>query len=357
MKKAALTALQVSVTLGILFLIFRDPVHRAEMATAFSSANPRWLLLGLALYGAVEFFAGLRWLVLLRVQGINLRKTRLMALVMIGLFFNFFAPGGTGGDMVKVFYLLKETPGQRAAALLSVIVDRLIGLVSLIVLAATFLAVEWQWLNSTPRTAHYVEIALLILAASSAALVFSFVISGMGWVHKLPARFPGREKLAELARGYNLYGRAWRNSLLALFLSIVVHLGYFLTYFCAAKAFTSPTTRIPSWSEFLAIAPVVDTIVALPISIGGMGVREGLFQIFLGDLCGVIKGVAFAISSSGYLLTLCWGLVGALIYLFYRPSEHARMSQMREEVGELEHRVAEEELEEEAARAPRQPPQ
>jgi hypothetical protein len=226
----------------------------------------------------------------------------------------------------------------------------LIGLLSLILLAVVFIAAYWEWLMSTPETAQYVWIVFIILGACSAALVFSIVITGFGLVHRLPAKMPGRDKLAELALGYNIYGHAWRSSLASLFFSILVHLGYFLTYFCAAKAYASGNTRIPTMGEFFAIAPVVDTIVAMPISLGGIGVREGLFQVFLGELCGVAHGVAVVISSTGYLLTFCWGLIGAVIYMFYRPSEHARLREMRQQVAAMEHRVAETEVEMEVAR-------
>jgi len=90
--------------------------------------------------------------------------------------------------------------------------------------------------------------------------------------------------------------------------------------------------------------PIINTITSLPISVGGLGVREKLFQIFLGDLCGVSDAVAAIMSTTGYALNLVWGLLGGLLYLFYRPSEHARLREMRSEVATLEHAVAEEEI-------------
>ena len=349
-RKAALTALQIAVTVGILFFVFRDPAKRAEMVSALARANSLWLFLGLAAYGVVEICAGVRWQILLRVQGIVLSWRRVFALTMIGLCFNFVIPGGTGGDVVKIFYLLKETAGKRTAALLSVLVDRLIGMIGLIVLAGFFTATHWTWLTSSPHTARYVWIVFVLLGGSILAFGFSFLLSGLGLVHRLPAKMPGREKLAKLALAYNLYGRAWKSSLAAFGLSLGVHLGYILTYYCAALAFASPDTRTPPPREFFAITPIVDTLVSLPISIGGIGVREGLFQIFLGNLCGVSEAVAVVISSTGYVLTLFWGLVGAAIYLAYRPSEHARLREMRREVAEVGHSVAEIELALEAAR-------
>ena len=343
-RKRLLTALQVVVTLGILWFVFRDEAKRAEMLATLRRADRGWLLLGFAAYGVAEIFAGVRWLLLLRVQQIHLGLVRLSALLLIGVFFNFFIPGGTGGDVVKIFYLLKETPGRRTAALLSVLMDRLVGLLALIVLAAVFIGLRWHWLTATPATARAVWTTLAILGASLGGIAFSFLLSGLGLVHRLPERFPMRDRFAEFALAYNLYGRAWRPTLGAFLASFPVHLTYFATFYCAAMSFGMNGVRIPSLADLMAIMPVVNTIVSMPISLGGIGVREGLFQIFLGQLCGVGEGVAVVISSTGYLLTLFWGLIGGVIYLAYRPSEHARLREMREEVKKAEHTVAEEEI-------------
>lgn len=342
-KKTLLTGLQIAITVGILWFIFRDPAKRAEMFATLRQANPWWLLAGLLLCGVVELCAGIRWKVLLAVQGVALSWTRTFALLLIGVFFNFFIPGGTGGDVVKIYFLLKETPGHRTAALLSVLVDRIIGLFALIVLAGAIIAARWSWLTSTPDTASAVWTTLVILGVSFSGIMFSFHVTSLGLVHRLPARFPWRDKIAELALAYGMYGRAWRPSLGAFVLSIVAHLGYFATFYCAAASLRGSGARIPSLDELCSIMPVVNTITAMPISLGGVGIREGLFQIFLGQLCGVPEAVAVVISSTGYLLTMFWGLVGGAIYLAYRPSEHARLREIREKVAATEHEIAEEE--------------
>ncbi len=343
-KKHLLTALQVAFTLTVLYLVFRDPAKRAEMAQLLGRANPWWLLAGFAIYGLVEVIAGIRWLLLLRVQGIHLGSARLIALLLVGLFFNFFIPGGTGGDVVKIYYLLKETPGRGAVALLSVFVDRLIGVVALCFIAAYFAFVRWDWLMSSPETVRYVWPALIILGSSLAGLHFTYIITRHNLIHRLPARMPGRDRLAELALAYNLYGKAWRASLAAFVISIVANIGYFAVFYCAAESFRQPALPSPTFGELCAIMPIVNTITSMPISLGGVGVREGLFQVFLGQLCGVSEAVAVMISSVGYLLTLGWGLVGGLVYLFYRPSEHARLREIKAEVRAFEHTVAEEEI-------------
>lgn len=344
LKKTALTLLQIVVTVLLLWFVFRDPAKRAEMAHALGHADVGWLLAGLAAYGVVELLSAIRWQWLLRVQSIDLSWSRVLLLTLIGVFFNFFIPGGTGGDVVKIFYLLKETPGQKSLALLSVLVDRIIGLLGLALLAAILIGARWSWLTSTPETAQYVWPGIIILVFTVGGIHFSWMVSRRGLVHKLPARFPGRDKLAEFALAYTLYGRGWRTSLAGLALSVAAHLAFFGVFYCAGRALAHDGIRLPTYGELSVIMPIVNVLSAMPISLGGLGVREGLFQVFLNQLCGVSEAVAVVMSSTGYFLMLIWGVVGGLLYWFYRPSEHARLRDIAAAVAKEEHSVAEEEV-------------
>ncbi len=346
-KKITLTTLQIGITLGVLWLVFHDKTKRDEMLSALSKARGIWLLAGIAVYGVVEFLATIRWQLLLRVQGIHIGWGRVLRLLMIGVFFNFFIPGGTGGDVVKTFYLIKESPGKIPQALLSVLVDRIIGLFSLIVLAGIFIGLRWGWLTTNPQTANYVWTGLAILGISFAAIATSFFLTGFGLIHKLPKKMPGRDKLAEFALAYNLYAKAWRPVLIAFAMSILAHFGYFGIFYCAGRAIEGTGQNIetiPTLTDLCAILPIVNTIVAMPISLGGLGVREKLFEVFLSNLCNVDRAIAVGISLTGYLFSLFWGLIGGVLYLFYRPSTHTQLRVINAEVAALEHSVAEQEI-------------
>ncbi|HWB59132.1 MAG TPA: lysylphosphatidylglycerol synthase transmembrane domain-containing protein [Chthoniobacteraceae bacterium] len=356
MKKTVLTIFQVLVTVGILLWLFHDHDKRVNFWNAVIHANLMWVMAGIVAYGIVEVLGATRWMVLLRVQGIDVPWYRLGALLMIGILFNQFMPGGTGGDVVKIFYLLKETPNKKTQALLAVLIDRLIGLVGLIFVAGVVIIWKWNWLTQGKPVPHfdgniklwlsqiepstmYLYMLLAVLGATVVGIITSFVITGFGLAHKLPPRFPKRDIFVDLSVAYNLYGRAWKATLLSILLSLCVHLCSFTLFYCAAMSINLPM-RIPVL-EFFAIMPIVNTISALPISVGGAGVREGLFQTMLNTLCGVSMGDALAISLLGWGMVAFWGLVGGVIYLLYKPSEHAKLSDIRREVSGLEHDIAE----------------
>ena len=340
MKKKLLTAFQIVATLGLLAWLFRDGEQNRQMLGALSRANLFWIAAAFLTFGIVELAAVVRWQVLLRVQGVHIGWWRLSGLLMIGLFFNPFMPGGTGGDVVKIYYLLKEVPQKKAAALLAVLMDRLVGLLGLIIIAAMVIVARYEWLTQTKDTALLLYALLVIFGGSIAFIVTSFAITGFGIVHKLPERMPLRDKLVDLSVAYNHYGRAWRSTLLALALSVPVHLGSFSLFYCVAQAFKE-SAKNASLLNFWGIMPIVNTITSVPVTIGGAGVREGLFIKLLGDLCQIPESIAKLISLTGYSVVVLWGMAGGIVYLIYRPSDHAKLGEIRQNVAELEHEIAE----------------
>src|SRR5450432_2113056 len=319
MKKVLLSLLQIAVTIAVLFWVFHDPHKRAQMWDALRTADYLWVCVAIVAYLFVELAAALRWRILLEVQKIHLSLPRVSGLFLIGMFYNQFLPGGTGGDIMKSYLLLKETPGKATGALLAVVFDRMVGLVALISITGVLVALRYDWLTQLPETRLLVRGLLLILASAVLMLVTSFVVSGLHLAHKLPQRFPGREKLIELSAAYHLYARHWRATLVAFGASIVAHLATFGTFLCVAYAFRAQVAVI----DFFAIMPIERTISSLPISVSGIGWREQIFQIMLHGLCRVPEAVAVLIGSMSFLVMLVCSAPGGIVYFFYKPSGQA----------------------------------
>ena len=150
MKKAILTIIQLAVTVGLLYWVYHDPKKLGEMRQALTHARWEWLVAGILAYFVVEIAAAFRWHVLLKVQGINLSLSRLSGLFLIGMFYNQFLPGGTGGDIIKSYLLWKETD-RKAGGLLAVVFDRFIGLVALVVITVTLLRERHRQDRRYPR--------------------------------------------------------------------------------------------------------------------------------------------------------------------------------------------------------------
>jgi uncharacterized protein (TIRG00374 family) len=340
MKKILVTLIQLAVTVTLLIWVFHDPQQRAQMATALRAADYRWVGGAVVAYLIVEIAAAVRWQILLRVQKIRLSLPRLSGLFLIGMFYNQFLPGGTGGDIIKSYLLLKETAEHKAGALLAVVFDRLIGLVALVAITVTLVSLRFDLLSRTPETRNLLWLLLFVLGISISALIASFVVSGFNLFHLLPRKFPGRDKLIEIAAAYHLYARHWVATFFAFAASLVAHLATFTTFLCVAYAFHAGVKLI----DFFAVLPVERTLTALPISFAGVGLREQILQVMLHNLCGVPVAVAKLIGTMSFLVILVCCAPGGIVYFFYKPSgvaKRVRLREMQREVATMEHEIQE----------------
>ncbi len=314
MKRALILIVQIAVTVTVLWLVFRDPQRRAEMAAALGRADPWWMLAGL-IVGGITYLAGaVRFGILLRVQGVTLRWTRVFGIFFVGLFFNLFALGATGGDVAKIFYVVREEAERKTAAGFTVLMDRIVGLVALIVIAAGSIIFRYAWLTQTPQSKTLVATVLVVLGASVGFIGLAAFLALTGLVERLPAWLPFRAKIIELVNMFKTFARDPGTLLAAVALSFVAHFAMFFTFYAAGRSLGAGV----SFLDICGVMPLVNTIIALPISVSGVGVREGLFQSLLGDLCGVAPSVAVPIAVLGFLIGVVYCLIGGLVYLGFR---------------------------------------
>ena len=321
MKKTILVTLQIVVTVSALLWVFHKPETRAGLVKAMHEASIPWLLAALVASVVAPLTASVRWWLLLRVADPAVRLGRIVQLVMVGMLFNLFLPGSTGGDAVKFYYTLRGSePERRARIILSVVMDRLLGLLALILLASVFLVLRYDWLTRTKETANIVGGFAVLLFLSGGGIAFLFMIVQLRLVDRLPAKMPGRTKFVELASAVQTYARAWPITLAGVVISFVGHLSMFTTFYFVSNAVRAGV----SFADMIVIMPIVNTFAALPISMSGAGVRETLIITLMGKLCGLLPGLAATVSIIGFLCTVVFnGLLGGLFYLFFRSSEGA----------------------------------
>ncbi|MBS0658330.1 MAG: flippase-like domain-containing protein [Verrucomicrobia bacterium] len=315
MKRVALLILQLLVTATVLYFVFRNPVQRAEMWQALQQADLRWLLLGTAV-GSLTYLAGsVRFGLLLRAQGIVLPWPRVFGIVFVGIFFNLFGLGAVGGDVVKIFYVVREAQSKKAAAGFTVLMDRIVGLIVLVGIAAVFVVLRYSWLTSTPATQALMATFVLILGGSSGIVFVAAFLAMTGLSQRLPERLPLRARILELVTVFEECGRNWRTLVAAVVLSVIAHGAMFFTFFASARALR--VESISYW-DISAIMPIVNAIIAIPISVSGIGVREGLFKTLLGDLCHLPASVTVPIAMIGFLIGVFYCLIGAVVYLSFK---------------------------------------
>jgi uncharacterized protein (TIRG00374 family) len=314
LKGVGILLLQLLVTAAGLWYVFHDPQKRAQIAVALKQADRTWLVLGWLCYSVVEILAIVRWQILLRIQEIRLSWLKTGAIVMIGLFFNHFLPGGVGGDAMRLYFAFKLAPARKVGATLSIAMDRLLGLLTLLCLAGVSLSLRFNALTRSSPSLHIVYLALALLGASFAFIVLLFWLASAGLLSELPKATPFRKVIIESGETLLRYRTHLLTTAGAFLITVVAHLAYYTSYYCAGESLHA-SGHAASLADILSIMPLVDTIVSVPISLGGVGVRETLFQELLGNLSHVPLALAAFTGSLGFMNQAFWALIGAAIFL------------------------------------------
>jgi uncharacterized protein (TIRG00374 family) len=311
-RRGLFLSLQLAVTGAALYYIFHDAARRAQMLTALRQADWRWLGLGLCAYGGLELMAVLRWRVLLRIQGFELPWLQATAILFISEFFTVCTPGLVGGDAMRILYLARTAPDKKMDAALTVLMDRLAGLISLIMLAAGVLTLRYHWLSRSATVIRLVHAMMALLGASALLLLLAIVAAR--WRDALIRRLPA--SVEHVLTALHRYGTNWRSTLAALGTTLIAHGCYYVAFCCAAHALTRGGP--PSFGAVFSVMPIVNTLVALPISLGGIGLRESLFQVLLHNLAGAPEAVGALIGTVGFSIQALWAAVpGGAAFVCY----------------------------------------
>jgi uncharacterized protein (TIRG00374 family) len=290
-----------------------------------ASARRGYLFWSLAVFPINYLITTFRWHELLKAVGVVLSPGRTFVLNMVGVFYNTFMPGSTGGDVLKMYYVAKQTH-HRTRAVVTVIVDRLIGLLALIILGgtmATFAFVHWH----IRQTAGVAAGSLLIVTGTAAFLLVFYVpylhrISGLEW---FLARLPMQDKVRKAVEAMHLYGKRPRLALAALLVSFPVHIIIIVSATFAGVAFG---LHIP-WYYYWTVVPVSVLAGSIPISPQGAGVME-YFAIWLLEPIGCTVAEAVALTMSIRLVQIIWNLAGGVFVL--RGGYHAPTADQQRQV-------------------------
>jgi uncharacterized membrane protein YbhN (UPF0104 family) len=222
------------------------------------------------------------------------------------MFFNLVLPTSVGGDVVRAWYLAGG-PGRRLDAFLSVFVERLSGLLVLLAIACTAAAVcplDLPW-----------WVPWSVWGLTAAGLLSVPALLGLARVPCPSARLRGpHARLArfteQLAAAGRLYLRRPRLLLGTTLLSAVVQAGNIAVVWLIGLAVGAPVPAAYYWI----VVPLVTILTLLPVSLNGMGIREGAMVTLLGPL-GVGSGTALSLAFLWFAAVSAVSLTGVVFYL------------------------------------------
>jgi uncharacterized protein (TIRG00374 family) len=287
------------VMLGVLL----PRVHLRSVLPDPDGSTPFWLGAALVVTVAGIVVSALRWEAVLLALGIHSRARRLLNHYLAGLFVGNFLPSTIGGDFLRARRLSAEN-GESAVTVASVVLERLTGMVVLPVITLTALA-----LNPGLRELGTASLLAFLLSVSTLAFL-SLLLFVVGHPN-VGGRFAGTSGFRQFAGAIHLGTARFRRHPRAVVGVLLAGFAYqllvVLAAFLAARAIGIDEVGM---TAALAFVPAVSIAQVVPISLGGLGVREGAFVLFLNPL-NVPTGRAVALGLLIYGLNLVASLLGA----------------------------------------------
>lgn len=290
----------------------------AALWEVFQHCDVWWFLAGIAFVGVVCALGVVRWQWILRVQGLELNLRRVNSIFFVGMFFNAFLLGSTGGDVIKAWYVAHETHHKKAEAVATVVVDRLIGLLALFVLALIMMGIYRDRVFDDVRLRTFAVITLAFVLAVVLGTIIGF---WRGFTDNVPQlrtwlqRMPRYDMLRRMVDAYRVYASHPGVLVKTTLISFAVHLASMLSIVCVGKGLGIVTAN--GMIDYFLYLPIINSVTAIPISISGFGVRELMYAQMFGEV-GVAQASGVALSLLGFVANLFWSIVGAGFYLTHR---------------------------------------
>lgn len=284
----------------VTFLVWRYDAR--SVLRLLAREQPIYFAAAVGVYLSTLVISTYRWRLLAAIVQLDASFTDFLAFRFIATFANTLIPGVVGGDALRAIYL-----GRRASrlgeAFASVIADRVVGLVGLFWLAA-FAAI---FLNepglSAVVTAPPIGIGLITLAAFVASPLLIRVI------HMMPPR------LSRYASFIVTYLEHPGALLAALVLSVIVQSAFAVCQYLLARGIGLDA----SFTLFLFCVPIAGVFASLPLTVNGLGVREGAYLVLFG-MAGVRRTDAIALGLLWFVSTTLGALPGLIAFVATPPN-------------------------------------
>lgn len=312
--------LRLGLAAAVLIYLFRK-MGVANLGNTVRAVADQWpWLLAAGLLALLPLLLCMaRWKTILDAQGMRLPWRKVATIFFIGLFFNSFMIGPTGGDFIKAFYTARETHHKKTEAVATIFIDRIIGLLTLALIVLVIVLARWDFFMAHPVSRAFAIPTLTACAILLAGGVLAFGIhlfEAFPWLKRWNHVTPVAKVVNTAERAYNAFFICRRHPRLLLTLllqSLALQLLFVGVAWCIGHALRLEAPFL----AYLTFTPLIGVISGIPVTPGGLGLREGA-SVHLWGLLGVAADKAFLLGFLPYLLLVCWGVPGGLLFLFHK---------------------------------------
>jgi uncharacterized protein (TIRG00374 family) len=290
------------------------------------AANWFWVLLATLTFTVSNFLGALQWFLLLRSQKVRCSFLHALSYYHVGLFFNNFLIGYIGGDALRIYDVARHA-GDTTVAVSSVMFDRFIGFFTLTSIAMGVSIVGAQQLSSS-ATIYFIGVILVVWFMTLFLLFNENAGKAFGRFFKpmLPNIITEKIHNVYMATNQIRHHRLVLAQLVGI--SIIVQALRIVTHYYAALSVGVRANVL----YFFIFIPIVALFASLPISFGGIGVREqsgvALFST-IGLTASKVVTFEFLAYIIGIVATIPGGVIFALRHEGRKISENVQRASLR----------------------------
>lgn len=328
----------VKIVLGLAILAYLLYSGRASFAQ-LSKQTIQWPMLAAALVFsmATALLSFVRWHILLVALGINVRLGETLRLGALGFALNFVSPGSIGGDFFKAIFLAHGKPKQRTEAIASIVADRVMGLVTMLVVASGGILALGLLKSSSGSLRLLCQLMLLLTFVGLAGCFILLAVRSLtsGWIRTRAESIPVvGHTIGRLMGTVQVYRGQPGVIAISSLISLAMVLCYTTSYYLVARGLPM---HEPTWEEHLVIVPVAGLAGSLPITPNGLGTTEfaidSLYQAMPGGQ-DIKTGDGTMVSLGRRLTDIAVAMVGMVFYMLHRrevQEAYAEAEELEEE--------------------------
>ena len=291
------TALKVLLSLAVLGLVFVTAGLESTLGI-LSKVSPWLFVAGVGIYIVSQGVSAYRWQFLSRPLGFDNVWREFFDYYMLGMYFNLFLPGSIGGDVSRIYYLAKSQQRRKREALLTLLAERGVGLVALLILTGAVCLTPYA--DPIPTVVRWGVLTLCL------TLFVGFIGLHLMPLDRLVTRFP-KLALLQQARVY------WQDvSMLAKSVAISLLVHGFMVWIHWMIAGALGVSIHPVY--LVAVYGIAMLVSVIPLFFNGIGVREGAYQLLL-TRAGLESSEALAFALCWFLIATLTSLSGGIIFI------------------------------------------
>ena len=313
LKQWLSTALKLVIAAGLIYWLVQRGSLDFRFLGSLLTAHPFYLFICVLMLFINLYLNNWRWVMLMRGQGFVLGIKETLPLSFIGMFFNYAMPGGVGGDLVKGYYITQGFPKRRTAAATSVLMDRLVGFVGMILMSMVAILIKFDMIVSRHelKLIAVAVTALFFVFAAFFAFAFSRRVYHHPLVDKVLSKLPAEKSIRKIYEAVHSYRSAPRYFWYSCALTVASQ-SFMLLFFILIGNALEIENVPPIMYAF--VIPLGLIVTAIPIAPAGIGVGQASFLVLFNWALGHESRLGPTLVTAHQLISFLLGLVGAYFY-------------------------------------------